>query len=290
MIGLVPEFVRGGVHAPAALADRAGQFVVFDELDALGASIHHADAGAATGVDGGVQCAAADVALGDALVRIAGSVVEPERGHLVCFPHEDGGGLERGDLVCPAALALDAAAEAGQGTVHDVAADKHFTLQPEGFLGTALLHVVLRADQDLGVLVVGVQLSGLGHVGLRLDDLTNEDGVHADRRLPEIPLLGHRTNEPGVHAHAPTGSGQVLRVVGRIHHGREKDLLLVVQIDGQLRAFLGLAQGGKQHAREDRDDGDDDKQFDEGETALEESSMDGFHKSGWTGGTGCMDT
>ena len=54
-------------------------------------------------------------------------------------------------------------------------------------------------------------------------------------------------------------------MIVRVHQPAELQLLLVVQTGCGMRFALGLRQRGQEHRSEDRDDGDDDKEFDEGE-------------------------
>ena len=64
------------------------------------------------------------------------------------------------------------------------------------------------------------------------------------------------------------GAGQeVLRNI-RIHCGIERQLLDVARAFDALRLFAGLIQGRKQHRRENRDDRNNDKKFDQGESTL----------------------
>ena len=54
-------------------------------------------------------------------------------------------------------------------------------------------------------------------------------------------------------------------VVPSIQHRRQPHLLLIAQALNALRLGFRFAQCGQKHRRENRDDGDDDEQFDEGE-------------------------
>jgi len=55
-------------------------------------------------------------------------------------------------------------------------------------------------------------------------------------------------------------------VIIHIHFHPEADLVQVVQALGHPGALFGFAQRGEKHPRQDRDDGDDDEQLDQGET------------------------
>jgi hypothetical protein len=64
---------------------------------------------------------------------------------------------------------------------------------------------------------------------------------------------------------AATTGGQALAMVLCVHQGGQGNLPHVGLADGALPALFGPSQRGQEHRREDRDDGDDDQQFDQGE-------------------------
>ena len=57
-------------------------------------------------------------------------------------------------------------------------------------------------------------------------------------------------------------------VVHRVHVEDESHLLEVASAGDHATLFTGFAQGGQQHGRQNRDDGNDDQQFDEGKTLI----------------------
>jgi hypothetical protein len=66
---------------------------------------------------------------------------------------------------------------------------------------------------------------------------------------------------------SPTGrDGIRIEVVIRIHDPGQSDLMVVGAL-GAFGLFFGLRQRGQQHRGENRDDGDHDQQFDQGETS-----------------------
>jgi hypothetical protein len=68
-------------------------------------------------------------------------------------------------------------------------------------------------------------------------------------------------------AAAGPGLGVVgLVIVLDIHHRRRADLLGIGQTARGARLFAGLGEDGEQDRRQNSDDGDDNQQFDEGET------------------------
>jgi hypothetical protein len=60
--------------------------------------------------------------------------------------------------------------------------------------------------------------------------------------------------------------GDPVFIVIRVHHPAEHELLRIVEATDGLRPAPSPAQSRQKHAREDRDDGDDDQEFNQGES------------------------
>ena len=91
-------------------------------------------------------------------------------------------------------------------------------------------------------------------------------GTEKEFRRAEV-LIGAEQAGPG-HARIER-CAELDHAAGILHVDQrgEPDLPQVVQALDLFRLGLGPTQGGQQHARQDRDDGDDDQKLDEGEGA-----------------------
>lgn len=130
---------------------------------------------------------------------------------------------------------------------------------PTGTWGQPLRSEVARA-------VIGIRV-----VGVFVNETIFQAGLHR-----ALSLFPRESTEVGngrsgfIHGSPPKASGGIpipvdhfVLVIVRVHHEREGDLFLVVQTRGSGGAEFGAVQCGKQHARQDRDNGDHDKQLDE---------------------------
>ncbi len=73
---------------------------------------------------------------------------------------------------------------------------------------------------------------------------------------------------------AVVGVGRIqLKEITRVGVESRGNLLVIIQADNALRLRLGLAERGDQHGGQNGNDGDDDKQFNQGETQTERPAM-----------------
>ena len=94
-----------------------------------------------------------------------------------------------------------------------------------------------------------------------------ERDPRADVRIGALPVTAAGQGHRCAGLVAPTlGRGQEVVVVHRVHVPGQDQLLLVAGAGGTRGLGLGLGQRRQEHARQDRDDGDDHEQLDEGES------------------------
>src|SRR6185436_18107540 len=87
-----------------------------------------------------------------------------------------------------------------------------------------------------------------------------EKSAAAAVNVPEDPIFFHRL----VSAFGGA-SGKCFLILRKVKQEGEAQLFEIAAADGLLAFVLGFGKGGQEHARQNRDDGDDDEQFDQGE-------------------------
>ena len=105
----------------------------------------------------------------------------------------------------------------------------------------------------MGAVGVG---GGIDVVGGAVEDAGGDAAHFEDAAEPHVPVVGG----------AGLGGGQdIVAVLVGVLYGQHHDGAGIVDAGGMAGLVARLGEGGKQHAGQDRDDGDDDEEFDQGE-------------------------
>jgi long-chain acyl-CoA synthetase len=221
------------------------------------------------------------MALGHALTGLISRIIEPKRFHLVSLPQQNPVPPEGTQLVGSivwnhlpgghAALEDDAA-------VPCITCQLALPLTPLGAFVRRQFHDVLRAEknpfgrEDRTQLADPEKRDLVRVVISEAPDLCSRQNANRNvGRSPGNPPTVGGSVGPAVRTRtaverAPSRMRQEIPVVRAVNVHGDHHLLDVAQVNDDLCAVLGAGEGRQEHACEDRDDGNDDEQLNEGES------------------------